>query len=199
MKYLLLVFICFSSLLYGCATIMHGTSQEIGVSSTPSGATVSVDNMSMGETSTFVNLSRGDNHIVKVEMPGYVPFEMTITRQTSGWVWGNIVFGGLIGLLIDAGSGGLYDLNPEQVHCELKAKNPNNLFKQVRDMSVESKSVVATIYLNNGKILSGKISDIDENEAMLENETNWYKINRKDIKMVKKNGRIISLNDIYDK
>ena len=28
----------------------------------------------------------------------YQPFDMTLTRSVSGWVWRNIVFGGLIGL-----------------------------------------------------------------------------------------------------
>ena len=33
----------------------------------------------------------------------------------SGWVWGNLVFGGLIGLAVDAVSGGLYNLPPDQM------------------------------------------------------------------------------------
>jgi hypothetical protein len=86
-------------LIWGCATIMHGTSQQIGISSMPSGAKVSVDSNPMGVTPIFASLSRGDNHIIKIELDGYVPHEMTITKKTSGWVWGNIVFGGLIGLV----------------------------------------------------------------------------------------------------
>jgi len=41
--------------------------------------------------------------------------EATLTRSVSGWVWGNIVIGGLIGLAVDAISGGLYTLGPEQI------------------------------------------------------------------------------------
>ncbi len=48
-------------------------------------------------------------------MPGYQPFEATLTRSVSGWVWGNIVIGGLIGLAVDSISGGLYSLAPEQI------------------------------------------------------------------------------------
>jgi len=103
------------AILVGCATIMHGTSQNIGISSTPTGALVSVDNKRYGKTPLVTKLSRKDNHIIKIEMNGYQPFESTITRSVSGWVWGNIVFGGLIGLAVDAISGGLYKLSPEQV------------------------------------------------------------------------------------
>jgi len=99
----------------GCATIMHGTSQDIGFQSTPTNARVTVDGMPHGNTPVVAKLSRKDNHIVKMELDGYQPFEATITRGTSGWVWGNIVFGGLIGLAVDAMSGGLYKLTPEQV------------------------------------------------------------------------------------
>lgn len=99
----------------GCASIMHGTTQDIGISSSPTNARVSVDNAPLGNTPVVAKLSRGDNHIVKIELEGYAPFEATLTKKVSGWVWGNIVFGGLIGLAVDAITGGLYNLTPEQI------------------------------------------------------------------------------------
>jgi uncharacterized protein YceK len=105
---------------YGCATIIHGTKQEIGISSSPTGAKVSVDNDSVGTTPLFVKLKRKEDYIITIEMPGYRKAQLTITKSVSGWIWGNIVFGGLIGLAIDAGSGGMYNLSPEQLNAELK-------------------------------------------------------------------------------
>lgn len=105
--------------LSACATIMHGTGQDVGISSTPTNARVTVDNKPLGNTPVVAKLSRKDNHIIRIELEGYQPFEATVTRKTSGWVWGNIVFGGLIGLAVDAISGGLYDLRPEQVAGQL--------------------------------------------------------------------------------
>lgn len=67
----------------------------------------------------IAKLSRSDNHIVRIQMDGYQPFDATITRSVSGWVWGNLVFGGLIGLAVDAISGGLYKLTPEQVSAQM--------------------------------------------------------------------------------
>jgi hypothetical protein len=99
----------------GCATIMHGTSQDIGFSSTPTNASIIVDNKPLGNTPTIAKLSRKDNHIVRMELDGYQPFEATLTRGVSGWVWGNIIFGGLIGLAVDGITGGLYKLTPEQI------------------------------------------------------------------------------------
>jgi hypothetical protein len=103
----------------GCGTIMHGGSQDIGISSSPTAAQVSVDNLAKGNTPVIANLSRKNNHIVKIEMPGYAPAELTLTNSVSGWVWGNIVFGGVIGLAVDAISGGLYNLNPDQLQSTL--------------------------------------------------------------------------------
>lgn len=109
--------------LTGCATIMHGETQRIGVSSSPSGASVIVDGTSSwGKTPVFVDLAREKEHIIKIEMANYTPIEMTITKKVSNWAWGNIVFGMVIGLAVDALSGGLYKLEPEQVHADLTQK-----------------------------------------------------------------------------
>lgn len=109
----------------GCATIMHGTTQKIGISSSPTGATVTVDNKPLGSTPLFADLKRGEVHVVTIEMAGYEKSQLTLTKSVSGWVWGNIVFGGLIGLAIDAISGGLYNLSPEQLNAELKKNGAN--------------------------------------------------------------------------
>ena len=58
---------------------------------------------------------------MKIELPGYQPAESTITRGTSRWVLGNLLFGGLIGVVVDATSGGLYALTPEQISATLTA------------------------------------------------------------------------------
>ena len=104
---------------YACATIMHGTSQDVAIGSSPTGARVIIDNQERGNTPAAVKLSRKDNHTIRIEMAGYEPYEMTVVRRVSGWVWGNIVFGGLIGLAVDAISGGLYKLEPSQVQATL--------------------------------------------------------------------------------
>lgn len=107
--------------LSACASIMHGTSQDIGISSSPTGAKVMIDNQQGANTPYVAKLSRKDNHIVKIDLDGYQPAELTLTKSVSGWVWGNIVFGGLIGLAVDAISGGLYNLTPEQLQATLAA------------------------------------------------------------------------------
>lgn len=103
----------------GCATIMHGTTQDVGFSSTPSQATVKVNGIPVGATPVVAKLERKQSHLVRLELDGYQPFETTLTKSVSGWVWGNIVFGGLIGLAVDASTGGIYKLSPTQMHGQL--------------------------------------------------------------------------------
>jgi hypothetical protein len=113
----------------GCATIMHGTHQDVGISSTPTGASVSIDNMEKGVTPVVAKLTRKENHVVRIQLAGYQPFETTLTHGVSGWVWGNIAFGGLIGLAVDAASGGIYKLTPEQVSGSLQTGHASVLQK----------------------------------------------------------------------
>jgi len=104
-----------------CGTIMQGTTQQVGISSNPSDASVSINGQNHGNTPMIIDLKRKDSHMVKIELDGYQPYETTLTRSTSGWVWGNIVFGGLIGLVVDASAGGMYKLTPEQIDSELRS------------------------------------------------------------------------------
>lgn len=107
--------------LTSCASIMHGTRQSIGISSNPSNAYVWVDRQLIGNTPMIVEMTRKDNHIVRIELEGYQPYEATFSRQLSGWVFGNIIFGGIIGLAVDAISGGLYVLTPDQIQAEMRS------------------------------------------------------------------------------
>lgn len=107
--------------LTACASIIHGTHQDVGITSAPTGASVTIDNLRSGNTPVFAKLTRKDNHVLRVELPGYQPLDMTLTRSVSGWVWGNVAIGGLIGLAVDAISGGMYKLSPEQLSATLSA------------------------------------------------------------------------------
>ncbi len=108
--------------LAGCATIVRGTGHGIGIASQPPGAKVTIDNQEYGRTPVSAKLRRKDNHHVVIQLEGYEPYEIVLTRQTSAWLAGNLVFGpGFpIGLAIDAITGGMYSLKPDQIEAELR-------------------------------------------------------------------------------
>ncbi len=109
--------------LLGCATIIHqGGKQWVSVISTPAGATATIDGTTKIQTPGQVKLKRGKTHIVMVEKDGYEPAQAIIDHEFSGWVFGNILLGGLIGLAVDFGTGGAYNLEPDSVNMTLKPK-----------------------------------------------------------------------------
>jgi uncharacterized protein YceK len=115
--------------LTGCGSIMHGTTQGVGLASSPTNAKITIDNVAKGNTPVITELTRKDTHIIKLELAGFMPYETTITRKVSGWVWGNIVFGGLVGLAVDAISGGLYELSPSEVNAALAKQSASAVSK----------------------------------------------------------------------
>lgn len=102
--------------LTGCATIMQGPKQQMSISSTPSAAQIMIDGANVGVTPMIAQLERKKSHVVRIIAPGYQPYEIPITKSVSGWVAGNLVFGGLIGLAVDAMTGSMYKLSPDTVN-----------------------------------------------------------------------------------
>ena len=107
-----------------CAAIIHGSKQSVSFQSSPSEASVEVfDAMGMSygfcETPCKIELKRKNEYKVKITKPGYAPVELVIERKTSGWVWGNILFGGIIGLIVDFTGGSAYRLAPSELHATL--------------------------------------------------------------------------------
>ncbi len=80
----------------GCATIVNGRTEPLGLSSNPAGAEVSIDGGAMKVmTPTSVELKRDENHSFIFHKDGYQDPSATVTSGTSGWVWGNLLAGGL--------------------------------------------------------------------------------------------------------
>jgi hypothetical protein len=107
-------------LLIGCAAIVHGSKQPMSIASQPAGATVTVDGKQEGLTPVTLKLARKDEHTVKLDLTGYKPFEMKLTKSLDGWFWGNLLLGGIIGMVVDAGTGSMYRLSPKEIEATLK-------------------------------------------------------------------------------
>lgn len=106
-------------LVSGCCTIMLSPEQDVGITSNPSGAKITIDGKEVGNTPMTTSLARKNAHSIKIQLDGYMPYEIHLTKNTSSWVFGNIIFGGLIGLVVDMATGALYELTPDQVQANL--------------------------------------------------------------------------------
>jgi len=126
--------------LVGCGTIIHGSTQDVSISSTPAGAEVSIDGADVGETPLTQSLDRGSQHTIKLSLDGYESESIMVNKSASGWVAGNIIFGGLIGLAVDAATGGMYKLDPTDISREMDAATASQL--------KEDGSVYVTVVMN---------------------------------------------------
>jgi hypothetical protein len=115
---ILLILIC-ARLAIGCAAIIHGTTQDVNISSAPDQSEVWIDGSKMGTTPTKITLKRKDNYLVTIKKEGYKDATIKIEGTTSAWIIGNVIFGGIIGCGIDLITGGAYDLKPERVDINL--------------------------------------------------------------------------------
>ncbi len=119
-KVFLLVAIVFYSA--GCASIMSGTKQKIAVNSEPSGADIKIEPGDLtAKTPTVLTLKRKDGpYRLTISMPGYEPYEVYIKASTNGWIWGNILIGGIIGVAIDYSTGAAVRLDTKDIMANLK-------------------------------------------------------------------------------
>jgi hypothetical protein len=102
----------------GCATIFHGKSQTINVTSNPPGGLVAVGGNTF-VTPAQVTLRRDSDYTVVATKPGYEGTG-TIEHSVDWYTFlGNIIFGGLIGWAIDFSSGSAYELSPETVTIQM--------------------------------------------------------------------------------
>jgi len=84
-----------------CAMMTRKSTQRIPVTSYPAGATVSVNGQRQGVTPMGLYLSRKRvNQVIRIESPGYNPFEIRLMKKTWGGAFiGNILLGLLPGFV----------------------------------------------------------------------------------------------------
>ena len=130
-----------------CATIVSGSKQNVKFSSNPSTATIFIDEVEVGKTPFEIKLARKSEHSVMLKLDGYQTYETKLTKKFNGWYIGNILIGGIIGLIIDPITGAMYNLSPDQVNAQMNK---------------------GTAFRNNGKDVYVAVA--------LNIDTNWKKV-----------------------
>lgn len=115
----------------GCASIFSGSTQTLTFKSVPDAAQITITNRAgekvhTGLTPATVTLKRGTGYFksaaydVTFKKEGYQTKSVQVTGSVNGWYVANIIFGGLIGLLIvDPATGAMYTLNPSDINAML--------------------------------------------------------------------------------
>jgi uncharacterized protein YceK len=123
--------------LTGCATIISGKTDTVGINSVPSGAQFSIKDedgkaVTQGVTPTSVRLDRGNGffngqtYTIDYTKPGYENKSYKLETSLNNTYWGNLLAGGLVGMLIvDPVTGAMWDL-PENVDASLASASSIN-------------------------------------------------------------------------
>ncbi|HEX5472982.1 MAG TPA: hypothetical protein VFW73_13905 [Lacipirellulaceae bacterium] len=123
-----------STLLIGCASVVSGRYADVAIDSYPSSAHVIIrDNngrtVASLETPGVVSLKRNRQYFLPArytatfEAPGYAPTEVPIRSTVNPWILGNVVIGGVPGLIVDDATGAAWRPRYSEIHSQLLPLN----------------------------------------------------------------------------
>lgn len=84
-----------------CATIIAPGPDKIPINTNPTGAEVLLDGKSAGLTPTTLLAERDSEGLITIRKAGYEDVIIDRDKVLNGWLLGNIILGGLIGVTID--------------------------------------------------------------------------------------------------
>lgn len=114
------VVLVLASFTAACGTIFGGTTQNVDVASSPDAARVAVEDGATHRTPTTLDLDRGSNYVLEISKEGYETREVEVQKSMRGGILAlDILFTGLLGVVVDAATGGWYSLSPERVDVSL--------------------------------------------------------------------------------
>jgi len=105
--------------LAGCATVMNGTEQKYPIKSEPSGAKVVLSNGAECVTPCNLKLKRRNHLRVDFTREGYQPAYVLVRSKAGGATIGNVLAGGMIGVLVDSSNGSNNFLSPKPLDVKL--------------------------------------------------------------------------------
>jgi hypothetical protein len=116
---------------FGCASVTRGTTENISIATTPSGATAEISGLEIPTacvTPCVVQAKRNADITVTIKKEGYEPQVIPLTKEVPGagatGFAGNLLAGGLIGMGVDAATGAAQDHKPNPVIVTLQPVPP---------------------------------------------------------------------------
>lgn len=114
-------------LLSGCATIVTGTFQEVGIDTVPSGAEVFVNGDSVGLTPVTVDLDQDTDPYIVLKKAGYSDTRVKLKKGANGWLVLNVFTGIVPGLIFDAWAGAGKSFNEDDIVVPLLLPEENGM------------------------------------------------------------------------
>src|SRR3989442_2449237 len=134
--------------LEGCASIMHGTSQEMTFQSNPDDVTVTVTGRVIGKTPITTRLDKKSGQSVVFTKEGYKPVTMELATTLDPWFWGNIVLGGFIESTTDYINGSVHEYSPNQFFVSLQPVGPVMESPTLKSQREKAKEFIVSHFVN---------------------------------------------------
>lgn len=110
--------------LAGCGTIFGGTTETIHVGSSPMGATVTTrPETDTYTTPTSIELARKNSYTLHFSRDGYSEATYQVRNRLRGGILALDIITGIVPVVVDAATGGWYDLRPNDVEVSLEKKD----------------------------------------------------------------------------
>lgn len=104
----------------GCASMVASGPAHLSVTSNPAGASVYLNDLPAGATPMVVDLASDlPKAEIRLELPGFETVRLTRDKKLNGWVWGNILLGGVLGVAIDFATGAAHRFDDTPVAVDL--------------------------------------------------------------------------------
>jgi hypothetical protein len=141
-----------------CATIFGGgSSQTVSFASDPAAANFTVKSssglmMSQGKTPATIRLPRKNEYQIEFNAPGFQQQSMVLTKGINGWIWPNLLLGGIVGLAIDFATGSAWKLEPALVNVTLQkgsGDDNENWYSHIQ------------VYDSNGRLIKDLLTRLD--------------------------------------
>jgi hypothetical protein len=143
--------VALAAALGGCASVTRGTTENISISSTPSGAEATITGLEVPTaciTPCAIVAKRNADLSVSFAKQGYEPEVVQLTKEIPGTgaagFAGNILAGGLIGMGVDAATGAAQDHKPNPVIVTLRPAAPSSRAARPRGKPIKPLSGAGT-------------------------------------------------------
>lgn len=169
-----MVALLFAGITAGCATIVSDISYPLAINSAPDGANFTITNrdgieVNRGTTPMTVELKAGGGYFkaqtytIVLSKDGFEDQTVSVRSTMDGWYWGNILIGGLIGMLIvDPITGAMYKL-PETVAVNMDGtpvEEPETDGAEVDETAVSANA-------QNLEVVFASLDDLTEEQRAL--------------------------------
>jgi hypothetical protein len=111
-----------------CATVTRGTTSQVQIQSEPTGSDVATSLGHRCTTPCTLTIDRKSEFTVSISKPGYKLVQIPVRSQVAGagaaGFAGNIILGGVVGMVADAATGATLEHVPNPVSANLEPMTP---------------------------------------------------------------------------